>query len=309
MRFRQASVYVLCACAGRISSASAAPGLAWCGVTRPPGAGAGARWHATEMLVRRCHSAAAAEIVVRPYLVEDELSALALQASIDWVRSLPAESLGGAPPVSLEILNGGKYYYTKDAWDAVRPDIPARLLRLRARRGHASGETFGGAAHNDKNLEPGMELYQSPGSDWCVRIWEIPEDLCLTGPILVGDTIATGTTLVGVLGWLVSKMEAAGSVQDIHVFTIVGASKWASGDGGVIEKLKHVDESLRKHGKVCRGPARRGERNVRKCAGNVVRPFSSKRKRARPHPAGAQRHLRQRLLCSRRQRHRSQPLA
>ena len=74
-----------------------------------------------------------------------------------------------------------------------------------------------------------MELYQSPGSDWCVRLWQIPEELALTGPVLVGDTIGTGTTLAGVLGWLVSKMKAAGTVQDIHIFTIAGAAEWAKG--------------------------------------------------------------------------------
>ena len=110
---------------------------------------------------------------------------------------------------------------------------PLRCLSHSARvpgaAGHASGETYGGPAHNDQNLEPGMELYQSPGSDWCVRLWQIPEELALTGPMLVGDTIGTGTTLAGVLGWLVSKMKAAGTVQDIHIFTIAGAAEWAKG--------------------------------------------------------------------------------
>jgi len=203
------------------------------------------------MHIERVQSTAAARIVAEPYLVEDELSQLAQQCSQDWLQSLPKERLDptGPAPVSLEILNGGKFYYSKAAWDAVHPENPCGLLKLRARRGHASGASYGGPAHNDQNLEKGMELYRSPGSDWCVRLWEIPEDLGLTGPVLVGDTIATGTTLVGVLGWLVEKMEAAGAVHDIFVFTIVGASSWSSGDGGVLDKLKHVDDALRRHGK------------------------------------------------------------
>lgn len=147
-------------------------------------------------------------------------------------------------------MNGGKFYYTKAAWDAVQPKQPCSLLQLRARRGHASAATYGGDPHHDKNLPPGTELYRSPGSDWCVRLWDIPENMSFDGPLLVGDTIATGTTLVGVLGWLVEKMVAAASVQDIHVFTIVGASEWGSGDGGVVGKLQHVDALLKKHGKV-----------------------------------------------------------
>ena len=202
--------------------------------------------------VGKVFSDAGVEIVTRPYLVEDELSALAQSCSESWIRWLGEGGLlkPDATPISLEILNGGKFYYTQAAWTSVHPKRACYLLKLRARRGHASGATYGGAAHNDKNLEPGMELYQSPGSDWCVRLWEIPEKLEFTGPILVGDTIATGTTLVGVLGWLVAKMAAAGSVHDIHVFTIVGASEWGLGDGGVIDKLAHVDEELHKHGKV-----------------------------------------------------------
>ena len=201
------------------------------------------------VIERKVFSKAGVEIVTKPFLVEDELSALAQQCSADWIRSLEAEYLTGTTPVSLEILNGGKFYYCKGAWDSLHPEAPCNLLKLRARRGHSSANTFGGAAHNDKNLEPGMELYQSPGSDWCVRLWEIPADLGLSGPVLVGDTIATGTTLVGVLGWLVEKMAKLGTFQDIHVFTIVGASEWSSGDGGVLEKLKHVDEMLSKAGK------------------------------------------------------------
>ena len=177
---------------------------------------------------------------------------LAQTSSEDWIRWLGAQKLltSDVPPVSLEILNGGKYYFSQAAWNEVHPKQPCGVLKLRARRGHASGETYGGAAHNDKNLLPGMELYQSPGSDWCVRLWDIPADFKITGPVLVGDTIATGTTLVGVLGWLVEKMAAQGAVHDVHVFTIVGASEWDSGDGGVVGKLKHVDEALRKHGKM-----------------------------------------------------------
>jgi hypothetical protein len=191
--------------------------------------------------------------VARPYLIEEELSELAQRCSEDWIKWLGSKGLLAADstPMSLEILNGGKFYYAQAAWNAVHADKnPCGLLKLRARRGHASAESYGGAAHNDKNLEPGMELYRSPGSDWCVRLWDIPADLAFAGPVLVGDTVATGTTLVGVLGWLVEKMVQAKSVQDVHVFTIVGASEWSTGDGGVLEKLKHVEATLQKHGKT-----------------------------------------------------------
>jgi hypothetical protein len=203
------------------------------------------------MRVGKVFSAAGVDIVGRPYLVEDELSALAQTSSEDWIRYLDKKGLlePGAKPASLEILNGGRFYYCQNAWNAVHPETSCALLQLRAKRGHASAETYGGDAHNDKNLEPGMELYKSPGTDWCVRLWDMTPNMEFTGPILIGDTIATGTTLVGVLGWLVEKMAVAKSVQDVHVFSIVGASAWDHGDGGVVEKLKFVDDMLQKHGK------------------------------------------------------------
>ncbi|CAK0873163.1 unnamed protein product [Prorocentrum cordatum] len=194
-------------------------------------------------------------IVASPFLVgEAELGELARRCSADWIRSLPPDVLdpAGSAPVSLEILNGvnGVLGSLKQpsAWNSVHPDNPCGVLRLRARRGHASGETHGGPAHNDEGLEEGMELYRSEGSDWCVRLWEIPEELGLTGPVLVGDTIGTGTTLAGVLGWLTEKMAAASCVQDVHVFTIAGAAAWGT-DGGALKKLAPVDEALAAHGR------------------------------------------------------------
>lgn len=203
------------------------------------------------MRIETCFSAAGCEIVASPFLVgEAELGRLALRCSADWIRSLPPDVLdpSGSAPVSLEILNGGRFYYCQSAWNSVYPDNPCGVLRLRARRGHASGETYGGPANNDQGLEEGMELYRSEGSDWCVRLWEIPEELGLSGPVLVGDTIGTGTTLAGVLGWLAQKMAADGTVQDIHVFTIAGAAAWGT-DGGALKKLAQVDEALAAHGR------------------------------------------------------------
>lgn len=199
------------------------------------------------MKVETIYSGAGVEIISSPFLVAEPLEKLAQAASEDWLRSLPREALlAGEGPVSLEILNGGHYYFGAKACEAVTGK-PCRVATLRAKRGHCSAETYGGPANFDKNLPAGTEVWRNEGSDWCVRIWEaqpVP-----AGPVLVGDTIATGTTLAGVLGWLVSKMEAAGSVHDIYVFTIVGASDWCNGHAGSLKKLEPVDAALRKHGK------------------------------------------------------------
>jgi hypothetical protein len=191
-------------------------------------------------------SEAGVEIITQPYLVGEELSVLARKASKDWLASLPREALQGAQ--SLEILNGGRHYYVTEAYgDLLGQQCP--VVSVRAKRGHASQDSYGGPAHIDKNLEPGTELYRSANSDWCVRIWQ--QVGTINSTLLVADTIATGTTLAGVLGWAVDSMERAGSVHNIYVFTIAGASDWPAKpeDGGLMPKLIESQKKLAKYGK------------------------------------------------------------
>jgi len=198
------------------------------------------------MKVETIFSEAGVEIVASPFLVSQELEVLAQAASEDFVRSLPKDRLEVQPqPVSLEILTGGRYYFLARAYESATGSA-CGLTSLRAKRGHRSAETYGGPAHLDKDLPPGTELWCADGSDWCVRIWDI--EPLPRGPLLVGDTIGTGTTLAGVLGWVAQRMEAAGEVFDIYVFAIAGAAEWEA-DGGVIKKLEPVDKVLRKHGR------------------------------------------------------------
>jgi len=191
-------------------------------------------------------SEAGVDIITQPFLVGDELSRLARAASKDWLASLPPAALKGA--LSLEILNGGRHYYVTEAYGDLLGDR-CPVMSIRAKRGHASAENYGGPAHLNKDIPKGTELYQSPQSDWCVRIWEQKGEI--TGTLLVADTIATGTTLAGVLGWAVQKMEASGNVHDIYLFTIAGASHWPENpaDGGLMPKLEALQATLRKYGK------------------------------------------------------------
>jgi len=188
------------------------------------------------MKVETIFSQAAVQIVVSPFLVGKELEELALAASQDFVRSLPSERLAQQPPpVSLEILNGGRYYFVRQAYESVTEN-KCSTATLRAKRGSSLAS---------QDLPSGTELWCSEGSEWCVRIWDVQQ--LLPGPLLVGDTVATGTTLAGVLGWVVAKMEASGSVHDIFVFTIAGSAEWEK-DGGVLKKLAPIDEALQRHG-------------------------------------------------------------
>jgi len=198
------------------------------------------------MEVETIFSNAGVSIVTQPYLVGQELEILSQKASEDWIRSLDLSQISN--PVSLEILNGGHYYYVADAYQAVT-NKQCHASTLKAKRGHASAVSYGGPAWNNKKLPPGADLWQSQDSDWCVRIWD--QSKWVSGPLLVGDTIATGTTLAGVLGWYVKKMEACRDFNDIYVFTIAGAAQWDSGgkDGSFLDKMSSLDAKLRTHGK------------------------------------------------------------
>jgi hypothetical protein len=53
--------------------------------------------------------------------------------------------------------------------------------------------------------------------------------------VLIGDTVATGTTLVGVLRHVLKVMEESDNVRDIYIFTIAGSYACEPG----LEKVQH----------------------------------------------------------------------
>ena len=150
------------------------------------------------------YSAPALEIVCSPWLVGEPLAALARAASADWLRSLPADALGAAP-VSLEVLNGGHYYYVAAAADDVRgaaaPRCAVASLRAKRSRDEATGA-------------------------WRVRVWDrAGAPLAGATALLIGDTLATGTTLAGVLLAVVDELRQAGATcPPVYVYAIAGAS-------------------------------------------------------------------------------------
>lgn len=148
------------------------------------------------------YSAPGLDVVTSPWLVGKPLLALARSSSADWLRTLPSNDL--ATPVSLEILNGGRFYAVADAVRDIHKR-ECRVVSLRAKR--SRHETDG----------------------WQVRIWErtgaaITSDV---SSILIGDTLATGVTLAGVLSALADELEAASRPAPwppVHLFAIAGAA-------------------------------------------------------------------------------------
>ena len=147
------------------------------------------------------YSAPALEIVCSPRLVGAPLAALARAASADWLRSLLPGALGERA-VSLEVLNGGHYYYVADAC-AGTFGSPCAVASLRAKRS------------------------RDDAGAWTVKVWDRSgASLAGATAVLVGDTLATGTTLAGVLTAVLDELQAAGSspLPPVDVFAIAGAA-------------------------------------------------------------------------------------
>ena len=77
-----------------------------------------------------------------------------------------------------------------------------------------------------------------------LHVSNLIRDSSRPGPLLVGDTIATGTTLAGILSVAVAEMEAHGNVRDVVCLTVAGSSFCAQHP-----RLLELDERLARHGR------------------------------------------------------------
>ena len=162
------------------------------------------------------YSKSGCEIVSKPYLIGDELSKLSLQSSKDFMSSLDLDKIEN--PVVLEILNGGRYYYMPQAVEEVTGKKP-RVASLRAK-----------------------EKFDETNNEWKVNIWDQEGDYS-NGTIIIGDTVATGTTLAGTLNQLVESLISNNQpLYDIYVYAIAGSSAGLS-------KLQPVADKLATQGK------------------------------------------------------------
>ena len=145
------------------------------------------------------YSAASVQIVTQPFLVGPELEVLALASSQDFARALPADLPADA--VSLEILNGGHYYFVAPAVEAAL-GRPCAVSTVRAKR------------------------RQEPTGEWRVDVWDKGgADITTCSCVLIGDTIATGTTLMGTIRQLLAERTELGlPFPDFHIFCIAGSS-------------------------------------------------------------------------------------
>ena len=109
--------------------------------------------------------------------------------------------------VSLEILNGGRYYFVAKAF-AEEVSLADRGWQLRRR-------------------DSARKRRRRPSGEWYVDLWDRGNWDCLQDCecLLVGDTIATGTTLAATLTMVLKELRASGArLPDVHVLRSLAAA-------------------------------------------------------------------------------------
>lgn len=155
------------------------------------------------------------QIATDPFLVGPELLHLSKESSKDFLRSLDLDSLRG-PYTVLNILRGGRYYRLIDAWNEVvniDGECPLQLSEIRAKRQVNDDGTWNCKIWHDADIAAISEE-------------ESTQNLLSCNTLIIGDTIATGTTLIEVLRWFIDLRESNNTehVTDIVIFSICGSS-------------------------------------------------------------------------------------
>lgn len=162
-----------------------------------------------------CESAL--QIVTDPFIVGDELLQLSKESSKNFLRSLDINHIRG-PVTVLDILRGGRYYRLVDAWNEI-PELnqngrrSLQLSEIRAsRKVTPSGEWFAKVWHD--------------ASVASITAVESERNLLSANTLIIGDTIATGSTLIDVLRWLVAlrKQRGVESKLRVIIWSICGSS-------------------------------------------------------------------------------------
>jgi len=166
---------------------------------------------ANEVTSEVFYSKAGLDIVSNCFLVGDPLQKLSQQCSSDFIQ-VYKNKLAGKKVTVLNILMGGRYYKLHEALEdaAAEVKMTVSLAEVRASRALVDGS-------------------------WTVKVWhdsdaskvteeETMNRLETCDVLVIGDTIATGTTLAGVLEKLASRMSPGTAKNvDVVLFSIAGA--------------------------------------------------------------------------------------
>jgi len=162
-------------------------------------------------------SPAGLTICASPFLCGEEIVKYCQDSTTDFLKALTKKSALD-DPVVLDILMGGRHYYLKKIWSDLFP---------RKKLGHA---------------EVRASRYLGDDKNWGVRIWydaeaavanqdaedpfKYTKDLLRNAKtLIIGDTLATGTTMTGILKWILDLRSENPSAFDVEIFSIAGSEK------------------------------------------------------------------------------------
>jgi len=158
------------------------------------------------------------DIVCNPFMVGNDMMEKTLDASLDFLEATSTYRLK-KPTCHLDILRGGAIYQMKDAAEAVLTE-EIHTAQIRCSR------------------------YQKDDGSWDCRIWfdnkchgadpslkdieQVKRTIRRAGTILIGDTVATGTTLSHVLKWVCMAHDDPHSRRkprplDVIVYSVAGS--------------------------------------------------------------------------------------
>lgn len=153
------------------------------------------------------YSKAGLDIVANPFLVGEKLQQLSYQCSSDFVE-FSKQRLVGKKVTVLNILMGGRFYKLYEAM-ASKAEMTVSLAEVRASRSSDADGVWSVKVWHDEEKSNVTKEETKRNLDQC-------EVLC------IGDTIATGTTLAGVLENVAAKMDSP-KTKDVLLFSIAGA--------------------------------------------------------------------------------------
>mmetsp|Transcript_14157 Transcript_14157/g.16950 ORF Transcript_14157/g.16950 Transcript_14157/m.16950 type:complete len:336 (-) Transcript_14157:106-1113(-) len=181
---------------------------------------------------RLLDSAAGLKILCDPFVHSDQLLQLAFESSCDFVREYGKQWFSqNKEPVVLNILQGGRYYALDRAINSVYGKTPT-TVSLCAKRKYSPAEGKWKVNIFNEDLKKLEAMSESVSS------------------IVIGDTIATGTTLKGVIDHVL-RLGIVGSETKIIVYSIAGTFdrlQWLDDYPNVSVVVSNVDLHLHDNG-------------------------------------------------------------
>jgi len=163
------------------------------------------------------YSRAGLEICASPFLCGKEIIKYSQECSSDFLKSLAGRSALN-DPVLLDILMGGRYYHLKKVWSDVFPHKCLAHAEIRARRCQDVDKKWGVRIWYDEEA--------AVANNGAAKPFEQTKKLLREAKtLIIGDTLATGTTMCGILNWILDQRGSNREGLDVEIFSIAGSDK------------------------------------------------------------------------------------